>query len=95
MSAEIKPSGATATADRSTELVNKLLKLPEQTRLDLANLLLDSVRQGFTSLAEAEKRDKEMIRSRLQELVSGKAELIDAKDFLDELEGRTRRAAAK
>jgi hypothetical protein len=95
MSAEIKPSDAMATADRSTELVNKLLKLPEQTRLDLANLLLDSVRQGFTSLAEAEKRDKEMIRSRLQELVSGKAELIDAKDFLDELEGRICQEAAK
>ena len=78
MSAETTPNGATATAaDRSTELVNKLLKLPEQTRLDLAHLLLDSVREGFTSLEEAEKRDKELIRKRIEEVVSGKAELLD------------------
>jgi len=78
----------TATVDRSTELVNRLLKLPEQTRLDLANLLLDSVRKGFTSLEEAANSDKALIRSRLEELVSGKVKLIDAKDFLADLEGR-------
>ena len=48
----------TAAVDRSTELVNRLLKLPEQTRLDLANLLLDRVRKGFTSLEEAANSDK-------------------------------------
>jgi len=78
----------TAAVDRSTELVNRLLKLPEQTRLDLANLLLDSVRKGFTSLEEAVNSDKALIRSRLEELVSGKVELIDAEDFLADLEGR-------
>jgi flagellar motor component MotA len=78
MSTETTPNGATATTtDRSTELVNKLLKLPEQTRIDLAHLLLDSVREGFTSLEEAEKRDKELIRKRIEEVVSGKAELLD------------------
>ena len=83
------PSGTTATApDRSTELVERLLKLPEQTRLDLANLLLDSVRQGFTSLAEAEKRDKDLIRTRLEELVSGKVELLDPADVFAEMRRR-------
>ena len=78
MATETTPNGATATAaDRSIEFVNKLLKLPEQTRLDLAQLLLDSVREGFTSLEEAEKRDKELIRKRIEEVVSGKAELLD------------------
>lgn len=43
----------TTTADRSAELVNRLLKLPEQVRPDLGQLLLDSVREGFTSLEEA------------------------------------------
>ncbi|MBA4191757.1 MAG: hypothetical protein C0467_27575 [Planctomycetaceae bacterium] len=79
----------TATApDRSTELVDRLLKLPEQTRLDLANLLLDSVRKGFTSLEEAANSDKALIRSRLEELVSGKVKLIDSKDFLADWERR-------
>ncbi len=97
MSSETTPNGtaATSTLDRSTELVNRLLKLPEQTRLDLANLLLDSVRKGFTSLEEAEKRDKELIRSRLEELVSGKVQLIDAEDFLADLERRTTEAHQK
>ena len=40
--------------------MNRLLKLPDEVKLDLAHLLLDSVRQGFTSLAEAEQRDKEL-----------------------------------
>jgi len=78
----------TAAVDRSTELVNRLLKLPEQTRLDLANLLLDSVRKGFTSLEEAANGDKALIRSRLEELVSGKVELLDAKEVVAKLKSR-------
>ncbi|MBA4062942.1 MAG: hypothetical protein C0501_04395 [Isosphaera sp.] len=71
-----------------TPLVDRLLKLPEETRLDLANLLLDSVRQGFTSLAEAEQRDKEMIRSRIDQLVKGEVELLDAKEVVARLMSR-------
>jgi hypothetical protein len=88
MSTETTPNGATATADRSTELVNRLLKLPEQTKIDLANLLLDSVRGGFTSLEEAEKGDKELIRSRLDQLVSGKVELLDSEDVFAQMRRR-------
>ncbi len=90
MSTETPPNGtpATASVDPSTELVNRLLKLPEQTRFDLANLLLDSVRTGFTSLEEAEKSDKALIRSRLEELVSGKVELLDAKEVVAKLKSR-------
>jgi len=79
---------APAPADRSEELVNRLLKLPEQTKLDLAALLLDSVREGFTSLAESEKRDTDLIRSRLEELMSGKVELLDANEVVAKLKAR-------
>jgi predicted ATPase len=79
---------APPAADRSTELVDRLLKLPAETRLDLANLLLDSVRQGFTSLAEAEKRDREMIRSRIDQLVKGEVELLDADEVFRRIDAR-------
>lgn len=92
MSTETTPNGtATATAptpDRSVELVNKLLKLPDEVKLDLGRLLLDSVTHGFTSLDESENRDKELIRSRLEELVSGKATLLDAKEMVAKLKER-------
>ena len=88
MSTETTPNGATAVADRSTELVNRLLKLPEQTKIDLANLLLDSVRDGFTSLEDAGKRDKELIRSRLDQLVNGKVEPVDAEEVVANLKRR-------
>lgn len=80
MATETTPNGTPAAADRSTELVNRLLKLPEETRLDLAHLLLDSVKRGFTSLEEAEARDKQLVRSRLDELTSGKAELLEPEE---------------
>lgn len=82
MSTETAPNAAT---DRSTDLVNKLLKLPEQTKLDLAHLLFDSVREGFTSLEEAEKRDKELIHSRLDQLVKGEVQLLDANEVVANL----------
>jgi hypothetical protein len=88
-------SGTPAAADRSTELVTRLLKLPEEARLDLAHLLLDSVKRGFTSLEEAEARDKQLVRSRLDELTSGKAKLISAEDFLADLERPYQKGAAK
>ncbi len=68
----------TATKDRSTELVNKLLKLPDDVKTDLAKLLLDSVRDGFQSLEESERKQHELIHSRIQQLVNGNAELLDA-----------------
>ena len=80
MATETTTSGTAAPADRSTELVNRLLKLPAETRLDLAHLLLDSVKRGFTSLEEAEARDKQLVRSRLDELTSGKAELLEPEE---------------
>ena len=83
------PNGATATrADDSVAVVNRLLKLPEQTRLDLANLLLDSVREGFTSLDEVEQRDREKLRQRIDDVVNGRVELHDAVESLNEIERR-------
>jgi hypothetical protein len=90
MSTETTPTGTTAAGDRSAELVNRLLRLPQEVKLDLANLLLDSVREGFTSLEEAEKRDKEMIRMRVEEVVSGKAELLDWRESLARIEQKFR-----
>ena len=83
-----QPNGAATTADRSVELIDRLLKLPEHVRLDLAHLLLDSVREGFNSLAEAEKRDKEMIRMRIGQIVRGEVPLLDAEEVLADLEQR-------
>ena len=88
MSTQTPPAATPATADRSTELVNRLLKLPDEVKLDLARLLTDSVREGFTTLDESEKKQKELIRSRLDELTSGKAELIDAREMVAELKRR-------
>ena len=85
MSTETAPNAAT---DRSTDLVNKLLKLPEQTKLDLAHLLLDSVREGFTRLEEAEKRDKELIHSRLDQLVKGEVQLQIPEEMFAEIRRR-------
>ena len=87
MSTTTEPAAAPG-ADRSTELVNRLLKLPDEVKLDLARLLTDSVREGFTTLDESEKKQKELIRSRLDELTSGKAELIDAREMVAELKRR-------
>jgi hypothetical protein len=89
MSTETTPNGATAT-DSSADLVDRLLKLPEQVRLDLAHLLLDSVREGFTSLEEAEKRDKELIRKRIEEVVRGEVPLLDWREALDQVEKKFR-----
>lgn len=88
MSTDTTAAPAAPPADRSTELVDRLLKLPAETRLDLANLLLDSVREGFTSLAEAEQRDKELIRSRIDQLVKGEVELLDADEVVRRMRAR-------
>jgi hypothetical protein len=57
--------------DTSVELVNRLLRLPDTTKADLAHLLLDSVKEGFTSLEEAESRDKTELRRRLDAVDEG------------------------
>lgn len=97
MSAETTTGSTTAAPgpDASEELVNRLLRLPEQTRLDLANLLLDSVREKFTSLAEAEKRDRELIKSRLEELTSGKAKLLTTDEMFAEMRRRAEEVRKK
>src|SRR4051812_16462979 len=97
MSSQTQPGGTPATepADRSTELVDRLLKLPDDVKLDLARLLTDSVREGFASLEEGQKKQKELIRSRLDQLVKGEVELLDADDVVAELEQRYRQEKAE
>jgi hypothetical protein len=87
MSTQTQPNSA-ATPDRSTELVNKLLKLPDDVKLDLARLLMDSVREGFGSLEEGEKKQKEVIQSRLDQLVKGEVELLEANQVLANMKAR-------
>jgi hypothetical protein len=72
----------------SPAVVNALLKWSAEDRERLAELLLDSVREGFTSLEEVEQRDKDMIRQRLDDLANGRVELRDAKESLDAIEKR-------
>lgn len=79
-----------ATRDRSTELVNKLLKLPDEVKTDLAKLLLDSVQHGFHSLEESERKQNDIIHARVQQLVSGNAELIDASVVIANLKRQRR-----
>lgn len=82
-------ANGTATAAQAgpgPEVVDAVLKWPAADRLWLSRLLADSVREGFTSVGEAERRTRELIRSRAAELLSGKAVLLDIDDVLDDLE---------
>jgi hypothetical protein len=67
-------------------LVNALLQWPEKDRVALAILLHDSVKTGFNSLEEKKARDKELIRSRLESLLSGKAELLDIETMFEAMD---------
>lgn len=88
MNTQTQPAGTPPAADRSAELVDRLLRLPDDVKLDLARLLTDSVREGFTSLAEGEKKQKELIRSRLEQLVSGEVEVLDSQQVLANMQAR-------
>ncbi len=88
MSSANQPAAPTAVIDDSAEVIDRLLNLPEDVKIDLANLLLDSVRQGFTSLDIAQKRDKELIRSRLESMAKGEVELVDATELIAGLKSR-------
>src|SRR5882762_2258770 len=92
MSAETKVNGTATVApiQPSPELVNGLLRLPEQSRIDLVDLLLDSIRHGFTSLEEAERRDKELIQSRIVAYERGELKASDWRESLARVEARFR-----
>lgn len=90
MSAETTANGtATGPASRfppSRELVAALLKWPANDKEELARLLVDSVREGFTTLEEAERWGKDLIRRRIEDVVSGRVPLLDIEDVLADLE---------
>jgi hypothetical protein len=88
MNTETRPTAA--PLQPSPELVNALLKWPEQLRLSLGKLLLDSVKEGFTSLEEAEQRDRELIRTRVEQVVRGEVQLLDWRESLDRIERQFR-----
>ena len=72
----------------SPAVVNALLKWSADDRRELAHLLLDSVRDGFTSLEEAEQTDKDVIRARIAELDSGTAKLIDSDEVFRRIDAK-------
>jgi|GEM_PF-2943901 len=72
----------------SPEVIDAILKWSVEERRDLAILLEDSIREGFKSLAEGEKSQRDLIHSRIAQLVSGEVESRDADEFLRELEAR-------
>ena len=90
MSTQTPPAATPATADRSTELVNRLLKLPDEVKLALARLLTDSVREGFTTLDESEKKQTELIRSRLAAYDRGEMKATDWRESLARVEQQVR-----
>jgi hypothetical protein len=81
---------APAPVPKSPALVNGLLKWPEDDRLALAKLLLDSVDEGFTSLEEAETRDRDLIRSRVEAYERGETQALDWRESLAKLEAELR-----
>lgn len=77
-------------ADISAAGVNKLLALPEHERFHLGKLLLDSVRENFTSLEEVERQDREEIHRRIRALENGEMKLLDWRESLDRIESELR-----
>jgi hypothetical protein len=89
MSSETKTNGVIAEGVQPTaEVVNSILKWSEEDRRDLALLLADSIRQGFTSLEEAEERDRNLIHDRLEQLKSGTVELHEPEQMFAEIDRR-------
>ena len=70
----------------SPAVVNALLKWTAEDRASLAQLLFDSVREGFTSLEEVEERDRDMIRSRIEAYDRGEVKATDWRESLDRVE---------
>jgi hypothetical protein len=72
----------------SPAVVNALLKWSAEDRRELAYLLLDSVRDGFTSLEEAEQRDKNLIRERIEAYDRGEVKAIDADEMFRRIDAK-------
>ncbi|MFO0806462.1 MAG: hypothetical protein U0791_25435 [Gemmataceae bacterium] len=83
-------NATTVASDPATELpptaevVEAILKWSERDRRDLAMLLIESVDRGLT---EAEVAQKQLIQSRLDELVNG-GELVEPEEVFTELRRR-------
>jgi len=74
----------------SPEVVKALLRWSEDDRLSLAQLLRDSVREGFTSLAEVEQRDRDMVRERIEAYERGELAAADWRTSLARVEAKFR-----
>lgn len=69
----------------SAEEIDRILALTDDEKDGLAVLLHDSVKHGFTSLAEAERHDRDELRRRIEDVDSGRAETRDAREVLARL----------
>ena len=65
---------STITADIPQDLMDRALQLPPASREKLGQLLLES-------LAPPREAVRELLRGRIDELVRGEAELIDAEEI--------------
>jgi hypothetical protein len=89
MSAEANANGtALDCVQPSAELVNGLLKWPEELRLDLAQLLLDSARKELSTLEQIERLDREIIRTRIERARTGQDRTYDAFEVITEMRQR-------
>lgn len=81
---------APLTLTPSADVVNALLRWSEDDRLNLSILLGDSVRQGFTSLAEAGAKERDMIRERIEAYERGEIRAVDWRVSLERIEAKFR-----
>ena len=84
------PPSPTPPLAPSPAVVDALLRWSEDDRRTLAHLLNDSVREGFTSLAEAEARDQRMIGERIEAYERGEIKAEDWRVSLARTEAKFR-----
>lgn len=72
------------------EFIDRLLALPDRDREALGHLLIDSVREGFTSLGDIERRDRDELRRRIESVERGEAILTDWREALARVERQLR-----
>ncbi|HEX4609164.1 MAG TPA: addiction module protein [Urbifossiella sp.] len=73
----------------SAEVTNALMTWPAADKLALARALEDSVANGIASADAEREHNRALIHSRLAELTSGKAKLLDAEEVFAAIRARS------
>ena len=77
----------TLTLEPTSEVVDSLLKWPKELRLDLAELLVDSVEEGGVSTT-GRSADRELIAARIEAYERGEIVASDWKESLARIEAK-------